>query len=127
MSQNIQIQQIQFRDIEHLDHLDAFVVDQMEKMVERFNRDARPFEGRAIISKEVGGTEPFGSIFCCEIILAHPAFRGHPVFAKKTSPDFHQAVRDACHTVEKTLRKFSDLKHDRRRRVDVETTPVAGV
>lgn len=119
------VQQIQFRNIEHLDHLDAFVSDQMERMTARFNRDSRPFVGRAIISKEVGGTDPFGSIFCCEIILAHPAFRGNPIVAKKASPDFHTAVRDACHTVEKVLKKYSELRHDRRRRAEaIEQTPM---
>lgn len=106
---------LKFRNFEGLDHIRNYVENVADQFLGKFE-SWRQFDTHIVLGMAKARSTTHPPVFECEVLVKGRGLR-RPVFTKKTSADFYQALRDSLKAAEKSLRRASKIRVSARRRV----------
>ncbi len=106
---------IYYRDITRTDFLEAYLLDKIEKVVERFMQDDEDAHLVVRVETERHRTQNRKPVYTCEVILKPTHTRGL-IKVKKTENEFNLCVSSISEALKKTLSRRSAKKTSTQKR-----------
>ncbi len=108
---------IHYRDITRTDYLEAYLLDKIEGVVEKFMSHDADAHLTVRVETERHRTQNRKPVFICEVILK-PTHSRRVLKVRKTNDDFYACVADSADALKKILQRNASRRASTRRHAD---------